>query len=151
MKVSSEMPELAGFYSAGFLISMVFGVWFGIKQRGRYYSKSYLLLQKNLQRINLRWNDLNLSVEALKREEAPNGGQLAEEYHQAKISMILFIMTTTILSWLGLIFLTVVWISLWLFAKPRIETELFASPLATQELADEDIKIYYSSLRQINT
>ena len=144
------MPEVAGFYAAGLLLSLILGVWFGIKQCSRYYSKSYLLLQKNLQRINLRWNDLNLSVESLHPLATSGEQQGAEEYHKAKISMIFFIAAMTILSWLGLVFLTVIWISLRVLAKPKLETELFASALAKQELADEDVKKIYSNLTQVN-
>lgn len=143
------MPELAAFYLAGLTVSLIVGVLFGLKQRSRYHSIQYEQLQKNLRRINLRWNDLNLSVEELKSSELDlekTSEQLQkEEYQKARISTILFVGFAAVLSWLGLIFLILIWVSLRVLGKSRTERNLFSSPLATSELDQKAVEDIYSN------
>lgn len=129
------MPELAAIYFLGFLASLVLGSIFGINQRAKYHSKSYLLLQKNLKLLNLRWNDLNLSVETFKDEH-----QQAKEYQKARLTSFSIILVGMLLSWLGLLFLVVIWTSLKLIGNSQLEKNIYASSLTESELTPDEVK-----------
>ena len=121
------------------------GILFGLKQRANFHSKSYSILQKNLQKINLRWNELNLSLDKLDTSIAAKAADelQAEEYDKARISSVLFLSWACVLSWLGLFFLIMIWISLHFLGKSRLRTKLFASQLSHGELdASAVINIY---------
>ncbi len=129
------MPELAAFYFVGFFASLTLGVVFGIFQRAKYHSKPYLLLQRNLKLVNLRWNDLNLSVEIL-----TNDHQQIKEYQKARLTSFSIIFVGVLLSWVGLFFLIVIWISLKLIGNSRLEKNIYASTLTSQELTPIEVK-----------
>ena len=129
------MPELAAFYFFGFFASLVIGVFFGILQRKKYHSHGYLMLQKNLKLIDLRWNDLNLSVEKIKGDQ-----QQASEYEKARFTSFSIIFIGMLLSWLGLIFLIVIWASLKLIGNSRLEKKIYSSPLTKHALSQDEAR-----------
>ncbi len=135
------MPELAAFYFLGFVASLVIGVFFGIHQRKKYYSSGYLQLQKNLKLIAFRWNDLNLSVEKLQGDY-----QQVSEYKKARFTSFSIILVGMLLSWLGLLFLIVIWTSLKLIGNSRLEKKLYASPLAKRELSQDEVQNHLANL-----
>ncbi len=146
------MPEIAGFYLVGVLITATIGLVFGSRQRSRYHSKQYIILQKNLQKIELRWNDLNAAVEKIKIPEDINpensAHQFREEYGNARKSALILLSSASVLSWLGLLFLIVIWGSLRVLAKSRSEISIFASPLTASELARNEVESIYKNLNQ---
>lgn len=137
------MPELAAMYLVGAVVSMIVGLAFGLKQRAKYHKSSTLCLQKNLKKIGYRWNDLNLSVEAIV-EDAEGADQA--EYKKARFTSILFTIVAVAFSWIGLFFLIIMWVSLKFLMNSRAEKALLVSPLSSSELTISEIKNIFDQL-----
>lgn len=132
------MPELVAMYSVGLVVSMIVGIIFGLKQRSKYHDPAIKHLQKNLRKIGFRWNELNLAVEKMPAsfDEDPD----LTEYKKARFTSILFTTAAVLFSWLGCFFLILMWFSLKLLNKSRVEKALLASPLSEKELAAQEVK-----------
>lgn len=139
------MPELAAMYLAGSILSMIVGILFGLKQRAKYHRPHMIILQKNLNKIGFRWNELNMAVES--RVDLPADID-DREYQKARFTSILFTIIAMIFSWLGSLFLVVIWISLNLLNRSRLEKALLASPLSSSELATDEVKNIFQELQK---
>jgi len=124
------MPELAAMYSVGALISMIVATLFALRQRAKYFDPRMVRLQKNLNLIGYRWNDLNLSVDPLGTD--PAQAELAE-YKKARATTIIFAVMSVIFSWGGLFFILLMWMSLNLLNKSKAKKILLESPLSESE------------------
>ncbi len=122
------MPELFFIFVLGSLVSLMTGGLLIFLQLSKYKSKNYLLLQKNLKKINLRWNDLEGDTETFSDVSEEN------EIQKARTTYILFCLVGVILSWLGFFILLIIWISIKKLIVNRLERQLFNSELISHEL-----------------
>lgn len=122
------MPELVALFSVGALLSLITGSLFAFLQMARYRSAAYQFVQGNLAKIGLRWNEL---------EGGPgpyDDGLNRRELRRARTTYTVFTLIAVLLSWLGFVFLLLMWVSLRKLVKSRLESELFASELARGDL-----------------
>ena len=134
------MPELAIIYSVGCLFSLIVGCVFSLQQRAQYKSEKFLKLQRNLKQINLRYNDLESAI------EDNIEGASVKEYSRARNTYMLFTSAATILSWLGLFFLILLWFSIKKLISNKTEIKLFASKLALLDLTEAEVQGEYKKL-----
>lgn len=135
------MPELAFIFLLGSVLALVAGVLFTLTQLSRYSSTPYRFLQQNLAKIQLYWNDLEGAV-------GPHGEQPSgREYRRARATYITFTVIAVLLSWLGFVFLLLMWLSIRKLVKPRLETELFRSELAQRDLPVEAVLLQWQELK----
>lgn len=139
------MPELAAMYSVGAMVTLIVGIFFGLKQRAKYHNPAFKNLQKNLRKIGYRWNELNLAVDKMPEvlEEDPD----IAEYKKARFTSIVFTMAAVAFSWLGCGFLILMWLSLKMLKKSKIESELLASPLVVNELAEQVVNEIFEQIQ----
>lgn len=152
------MPELAAAFAIGSLVSLLLGLAFTITQLSKYKSNNYKTLQANLDKIDLRWNDLEASVspkimidgaeaEAVKKA---NRKQLVEEYKKARTTYAIFTIGAMALSWLGAMFLIVMWVSVKKLIKSRLERALFQSELTEKDLPREQVIQHWELLKNFD-
>lgn len=135
------MPELAFIFVLGSVLALVAGVLFTLTQLSRYGSIPVRFLQQNLEKIQLRWNDLEGAV-------APYENGVADrEYRRARATYLTFTVIAVFMSWLGFIFLLLMWLSIRKLVKPRLETELFRSELAQRDLPAEAVLLQWQQLK----
>ncbi|MGZ3692155.1 MAG: hypothetical protein ACXVAX_11675 [Pseudobdellovibrio sp.] len=137
------MPELAAAYSIGFLITLITSLIFTALQLKRYSSKAYLQLQKNLELIDLQWNDLNGSL------QEPKEKQIESEIKKARHTYFIIAFIASILSWFGLFFLILMWVSVKKLIKNRLEVYLFTSSLAQSDLTVEQVQAHYEIFKTL--
>ncbi|AGH95971.1 hypothetical protein [Pseudobdellovibrio exovorus] len=135
------MPELALIFAAGCLASLITGLLFSFFQLSRYRWVKYRTLQKNLVKIGLRWNDLEGVV-----SDNEDGHTMAE-YKKARTTYTIFTVVAVMLSWVGCALLLLIWISIRMLVKSGLETAIFASDLASQELTEAQVKEKWETLR----
>lgn len=136
------MPELAFMFSVGSLASLLTALAFAYTQLAKYKSKSYLQLQQNLAQLKLRYSDIESSVQKINSEvlaDIENEVKLAQkkEISRAKTTYSLFGFAAVILSWLGFLFLVLMWFSVAKLVRNRLEEALFDSQLAQSALSAE--------------
>lgn len=136
------MPELAFMFSVGSFLSLLTAIVFAYTQLSKYKSKAYLQLQQNLARLKLRYNDIESSVQKISSEhleliEAEVKSAQKKEISRAKTTYTLFGFAAVILSWLGFVFLLLMWFSVAKLVKSRLETALFESELVLNDLSAE--------------
>jgi hypothetical protein len=131
------MPELALMYGVGVLVSLGIGIIFGIKQRSKYHQQEYLCLQNNLRKLNLRWSELNLSIERI-----PDGKLDMDliEYNKARTTSFFLTSGAAALSWIGAGFLMIIWLSLKFLINSRDEKKLKNSEIAKVDLNNSEIQ-----------
>src|SRR4051794_33035667 len=100
------MPELALSFCVGAVLSLICSILFYYFQTSRYHLAEFKVLQENLKLINFRWNDLEGRLE--KWDESAE----QKEVQKAKNTYLLFSIAAVVLSWLGLFFLILMWVSL---------------------------------------
>ena len=127
------MPELAFVFIIGVLLSLVTGSCFTYLYLSKYKSPHYIVLQKNLIKINLRWNDLEGCTENFIEE----ANEL--EYVKARSTYMIFSLVCVILSWLGFVLLLIMWVSIEKLIKNKIEKEIFASEMVLKDLNSEQV------------
>jgi hypothetical protein len=141
------VPELAAGFLVGAVFALATGLIFTLTQLSKYRSSQYLLIQKNLELIGLRWNDLEGCVGPIK-EEFTSEQQTFYEVNKARTTYYLFTTAAVLLSWLGFVFLLLMWVSIKKLVRNRNEENLFASPLAFQALDAGRVKEIWQALPQ---
>lgn len=144
MGVRKVMPELAAFYSVGVLCSFVATVFFAVTEMNFYRREDYLLLQRNLNQVGERWSQLSGRVEKLSESTTDE-----EEKQKVQMTFILFGFAAVILSWLGFIFLVLIWVSMKKFLNKRLEEALFSSELASKELNLAQVELEWSKIKSL--
>lgn len=153
------MPELAAAFAVGSLVSLLLGFAFTITQLSKYKSNDYRTLQANLAKIDLRWNDLEASVspreltsEGLEAEAIRKAGrkQLVEEYKKARTTYTIFTVGAMAFSWLGALFLIIMWVSVKKLIKSRLERALFQSELTEKDLPKEQVIQHWELLKNFD-
>ena len=137
------MPELAAAFSTGLVVSLITSLLFAFLQLKRYRSKPYLQLQKNLALINLQWNDLNGNLQDY------NEKQVEAEIRKARHTYFFIGCMATILSWFGLFFLILMWVSVKKLIKNRLEVYLFSGDLAQTDLTTEQVQAQYEIFKTL--
>lgn len=97
-------------------------------QLAKYSSSSFLMVQKNLQKVDLRWNDLEGSTEPVAADSTE------KEIQKARTTYIVFCLFGTMLSWAGFLILLIIWVSIKKLIVNKLEKQLFTSELALLEL-----------------
>ena len=145
------MPELAALFLIGSTASLLTAVAFAYFQLSKYKSPSNLQLQKNLGLLRLRYNDIESSVESLNAEvenvETEIWQALKAEKQKAQSTYILFGFFAVFLSWLGFVFLVLMWVSLAKLVRNRLEEALMSSELSKKDLPREQVEIIWSEIQ----
>lgn len=136
------MPELAAFYSVGVLCSFIATLFFAITEMNFYRRQDYLVLQSNLNQVGQRWSQLSGRVELLSESITDE-----EERQKVQTTFLLFGFVAVILSWVGFIFLVLIWVSVKKFLNNRLEEALFSSELASQKLELAQIELEWSKIQ----
>lgn len=136
------MPELAAFYSVGVLCSFIATLFFAITEMGFYRRSDYLILQSNLNQVGKRWSQLSGRVELLSESVTDE-----EEKQKVQTTFILFGFAAVVLSWLGFIFLVLIWVSIKKFLNNRLEEALFSSELASKELGLTQVELEWGKIK----
>lgn len=136
------MPELFAIFLMGSVASLVTGLLLLFMQLAKYRSGRLLMIQKNLQKIDLRWNDIEGGTEPLV------AGSTEREIERARTTYILFCLFSMMLSWVGFFILLIIWISLKRLIVSKVEKQLFASELALLELERADVFQKVESLQK---
>lgn len=136
------MPELFAIFLMGSVASLVTGLLLLFMQLAKYRSGRLLMIQKNLQKIDLRWNDIEGGTEPLV------AGSTEREIERARTTYILFCLFSMMLSWVGFFILLIIWISLKRLIVNKVEKQLFASELALLELERADVFQKVESLQK---
>ena len=137
------MPELAASFLVGATLAFLASVCFTYFQLAKYRSDGYLKLQNNLSKINLRWNDLEGSVEPF------DSNANSIEIKKVKNTCLLFGIASVIFRWVGLFFLILMWVSLKKLVKNRLEMHLFRSDLAKAEQVQSDINQFWQQTKDL--
>lgn len=145
------MPELAALFLMGSTASFLTALFFAYSQLSKYKSKSFLQLQKNLGLVQLRYSDIESSVQSLNGDvenvEAEIKNALQIDKQKAKSTYILFGFFAVFLSWLGLVFLVLMWVSLAKLVKNRLEEALMSSELSQKDLPREQVETIWSEIQ----
>ena len=136
------MPELAAIYSVGVLCSFIATVFFAVTEMNFYRRKDYQVLQSNLNQVGQRWSQLSGRIELISESTTDE-----EEKQKVQTTFILFGFAAVILSWLGFIFLILIWVSIKKFLNKRLEEALFKSELATQPLNLTEVELEWSKIK----
>lgn len=136
------MPELFAIFLLGSVASLVTGLIMLFLQLAKYRSGRLLMVQKNLQKIDLRWNDIEGDTEAFA------AGSAEKEIERARTTYILFCLFGMMLSWAGFFILLIIWVSLKKLIVNKVERQLFASELAQLELERADVFQKVQSLQK---
>ena len=134
------MPELAAFFLLGALVTGLTGGLFTFWQLKHYRSEKYQTLQANLEKIGLRWNDLNSAPEDFSE------GRFEKEKSRALLTYVIFSVIGVVLSWLGVILLLMMWVSLKKLVKSRLEERVYGGELVLSELPASDVTRIWSEL-----
>lgn len=137
------MPELAAGFAIGAALSLIASFLFAYFQLSKYRSLRYLNIQKNLAVIGFRWNDLE------GRLEPDQPGANKREVSKARNTYIMFGAAATVLSWLGLFFLLLMWVSITKLVKNRLEIHIFDSVLAKAQQTENDIQAFMQQLKSL--
>lgn len=122
------MPELFVIFILGSVVSLLTGLIMLFLQLAKYSSSRFIMVQKNLQKVNLRWNDLEGSTEPAVADST------AKEIEKARTTYILFCLFGMMLSWAGFFILLIIWVSIKKLIVNKLEKQLFTSELALIEL-----------------
>lgn len=134
------MPELAMMFLMGAVLSLITGALFTFQQMRFYKSFQFLTLQKNLQHIGLRWNDINSEPEDFSE------GRQQKEIARARFSCLLFTFFAVFLSWFGFFLLLMLWVSLKVLVKSRLEKRIYQSELVLKEFDSIRVNEIWQSL-----
>lgn len=134
-----SLPELAAAYAIGICVNLLLALVFFTQQMRLYRNSAYLKIQKNLQKLGWRWNQIEARIE---KNEGPEGLQLRQtnEIKKACQTYSLVSIGAVLLSWAGMFLLVLIWISVEKLAKSREEKCLFASRLAEVDLDVTEIE-----------
>lgn len=138
------MPELAALYSVGVLCSLVATIFFAITEMNFYRRQDYLLLQRNLNQIGQRWSQLSGRIEKIAESTTDE-----EEKQKVQTTFLLFGFAAVILSWLGFVFLVLIWISMKKFLNNRLEEALFESQLALKPLDLNQVELEWAKIKAV--
>lgn len=109
---------------------------------GFYRRSDYLILQSNLNQVGKRWSQLSGRVELLSESVTDE-----EEKQKVQTTFILFGFAAVVLSWLGFIFLVLIWVSIKKFLNNRLEEALFSSELASKELGLTQVELEWGKIK----
>lgn len=118
------MPELAAIYAVGILSSLILTMVALAGTHRRRSSQALVNLNTNLARIGLFWSD--------HRDDLVAWTASAEHDERRSLSRSLLISGTVLstLSWVGLVFLSILFFSARFLARSRLERNLLSSELA---------------------
>ena len=122
------MPELFAIFLLGSILSLITGLIMLFLQLAKYRSDRFLMVQKNLQKIDLRWNDLEGGTEPVAARSTEN------EIARARTTYILCCLFAMMFSWAGFFVLLLIWVSIKKLIVNKLEKQLFTSELALLEL-----------------
>jgi hypothetical protein len=133
------MPELAFFYSLGFLTTLSITVFMLFRLRRRRNSSEIKCLNSNLYKIGLFWSD---HQDALLEVKVPLEELENKERHDLHRSMLISGLLLSALSWLGAVFFVFIITLLKFLARSKLEKNLFNSQLVTNSdsLSPHDVR-----------
>lgn len=99
------MPELAFIGTLGGLTSLIFGAIVFYMELSKFKDSRYLQLQKNLNTVQLRWNDLAGDLESIL------DGSFEKEKNKLITTLSMMTGFAFLLSWIGLFFFIIIYIS----------------------------------------
>ena len=137
------MPELAFVFSIGCLGALVASIFFYISELRFYKRLDFLTLQQNLKCIDLRWNQLSGQIESYTENS------FRDEMSKARRTYLIFGFASVVLSWVGLLFLVTIWLSLKLMIKNRLFNALIFSTLAETALTKAEVQIKWSEIKSL--
>lgn len=133
------MPELAIGYSIGFIATLLFTLLFAFGSIQKATRPKATQLQKNLEKVNLFWSESRGALVA--REPDSHNVEKNSLVKSVVITGALF----TFLSWIGLIFLGVLYFSLITVGRSRLERNIFNSELVEKDLNPEQVQMLVQS------
>lgn len=128
------MPELAFFYSMGFLVSCTLSITLVLRSLRFFRSKELQFLQLNLAQIDFAWNE---SKGVLCRREDHDQEKDKTQTLRHLIILCLFL---CFLSWIGSITLGLLWVSLEKIARPPLQKKIWQSKLVRESLTVNEVQ-----------
>jgi hypothetical protein len=125
---------IAGVFAGSFVLTWAVAlVFFYRKIRPQFESKSFQILNQNLNKVEMRWSNKNSDFSSLKT------GSLEEDRNLTFKSFFLITTLCSLVSVLGFLLLFLVLLS----GKSRKERIVFKSPLASEVNLEKDQVIRY--------
>lgn len=128
-------PELALVYVTGWLPSTAISILHYRSYLKKQNSKKYQTLQRNLNKVGLFWADYAGEIKSLDQ------ASIAEDHLNFKKGLLITSYFLIALSWPGFLFHLILYFSLRVWARPRLEQNLIESDLASKDLTENEIQI----------
>lgn len=129
------MPELAALYALGVVLSWLLIAIFLFSWKRQRNNTKTKTLRANLRKIDLWFSEHHDKLEPWS-DEAP-----AKEEASAFRTFLIAGLLISALSWIGLLFLSVLTISYRFLARSRLEKWLYSSRLATEgDLSEDEVR-----------
>lgn len=125
------MPELAASYAIGALVTLMMVLFVLWREYRTVHSLAYRQLQQNLASIDKKWSD---SLDKIVETQTQEGTSFLK-------SMGIFGVFCVFLSWLGLFFFILIYVSIRVLTR-SIRSQLLTSELAQKQLSPEQIQIF---------
>lgn len=125
-------PEIALVYGLGLIPSALMSAVHFESQRRKQKTPALLQIQRNLKKLNLFWADYAGEIQSL------NDSSPSQDFEKFKKGLIISSYFFISLSWIGLCFHLLLFISIKKWTRPRIERQLMESRLATEDLNEND-------------
>jgi len=128
------MPELAAIIFSGLLVCVISTLTVFYLENRRFESFETGFLQSNLKLINKRWNSLKQCLE--------DDSELNCRSQKSSLSstILIFGFGMSLLSWIGLVFFWMTYLSIRLVSSTRKERSLLNSDLSTGSLNPPEIQ-----------
>ncbi len=136
------MPELAALIAIGATMSVLTGIVIYICELRKYKSFEFVNLEKNLQQIDKRWNDLNKTFEVY----AKDGKKIEVNKQINTILTITFV--AMLLSWLGFFFYLLIYLSIKKLGRNRLSDKVFDSVLVQKNLPADQVQTIVDQICQ---
>lgn len=124
------LPELAVGYGIGMISSSVLGGMVYLRGHRRKNSRAMSNIQKNLDKKNAMWSAVEANI-VVKDE-----GRLANEMQKENHTYLIIILAGILFSWLGAVFLVIVFLS----PLTRKEKQILQSELAERDLSVPEVE-----------
>lgn len=129
------MPELVAIGFVGAILTFICVNLNLYKVHKSFQNPKFLMLNHNLNSVQMYWSQERGQLLKVKDGRSQSEYQ-KQDYEKSTKSAFLFGTILIFMSWLGLFLFLIYYFSITKLARPRLEKDLFESPLAQKDLMD---------------